>query len=118
MLIGLLFWRAFCQSYDVTVKIRAPLEDTSWEIMLPVLHAMLPLLHEHLLNTVGTLWLHQVVTATPKCLHGGLSTSIPTTFMITRMDLTRLDSTGQNCFVTLFKLYFILYLNIASAALN
>ena len=71
MLTGLLFWRALCRPCDVTVKRMAPLEGTS-ELKL------LPLLRGRLLDMVGALWLSQMATATPKCLYGGLASSLPT----------------------------------------
>ena len=36
------------------------------------------MLRGRLLDMVGALWLSQVATATPKCLYGGLATSLPT----------------------------------------
>ena len=71
MLIGLLFCRASFRPCDVTVKRMVPLEGTSWGAM--------NLLHERLLDIVGAMWLPQVATATPNCLYGGLSSSLPTT---------------------------------------
>ena len=37
-----------------------------------------PLLRGRLLDMVGALWLSQVATATPKCLYGGLASSLYT----------------------------------------